>query len=262
MGTCAITPSARTATMWPISSANPDTRIATPAKLWIDGKPAPYDSGSPQWSADSQHLYTVRSVRAADPRMGSVQELLFDGKPFLRADFIRLFIPPVGNMIVAAVSRQHVNPPVQFLVVGGQQVPGSEVVGGQISDVAFSPDGKHYAAQYANANGRHFVFSDGKKGQEYPGLFNLPAPEGKTLGFETYTADSSKLIYGSYDTMNGARYLIIGGEESDKLVSLTDMAIAPSGNHVLTQGMGFFTVDGKTMPDSLMSIPALHKSPI
>jgi len=41
--------------------------------------------------------------------------------------------------------------------------------------------------------------------------------------------------------------LVIGGEESDKLVALTDMAIAPSGDHVLTQGMGFFTVDGKTM---------------
>jgi len=227
--------------------ANPDPRVTTPAKLWIDGKPAPYDSGSPQWSADSQHLYTMRSVRAADPRMGSVQEFLYDGKIILRADFARLFIPPTGNMVVLAVSRQHVNPPIQSLVIGGQQVPGSEIAG-QISDVVFSPDGKHYAAQYANANGRHFVFSDGKKGPEYPSLFNLPAAEGKTFGFETYTKDSSKLIYGSYDTLNGARYLIIGGEESDKLISLTDMAIAPSGNHVLTQGMGYFTVDGKTMP--------------
>ncbi len=215
--------------------SNPDPRNAEPGKLWIDGKPAPYDSGSPQWSADSQHLYTMRTVRVPDPRIGSVQEFLLDGKPFMRVDYARLFIPPVGNMVVAVVSRLHVNPPVQFLVVGGKEVPGSEVAG-NISGVTISPDGKHYAAHYQNANHREYVISDGKKGLEYPTVTSL-----------AYTADSSKLFYQSYDTSTGARYLVFGGQESERLPGWTETIFAPIGGHVATTGMAFVTMDGQIL---------------
>jgi len=56
------------------------------SRLIVDNQPVLYDAGSPQWSADSQHLYTMRVVRVADSRIGSAQEFLLDGKPFLRAD--------------------------------------------------------------------------------------------------------------------------------------------------------------------------------
>jgi hypothetical protein len=213
--------------------SKPDPRVGDPGKLWIDGKPAPYDAGSPQWSADSQHLYTMRSVRVADTHIGSVQEFLLDGKPFLRADYARLFIPPVGNMMVAIVSRLHENPPVQYLVIGGKEVPGSEVVGGQISAITFSPDGKHYAASYGNANHRAYVFCDGKKGLEYPSVTSL-----------AYNADSSKLFYQAYDTTSGARYFVFGGEESERIPQWTTTVFAPVGGHVATTGSGFVTMDG------------------
>ncbi len=215
--------------------SNPDPRNAAPGKLWIDGKPAPYDSGSPQWSADSQHLYTMRTVRVPDPKIGSVQEFLLDGKPFLRVDYARLFIPPVGNMVLAVVSRQHINPPVQFLVVGGKEVPGSEVVG-NISGVTISADGKHYAAHYQNANHREYVISDGKKGLEYPTVTDL-----------AYTADSSKLFYQAYDTSTGARYLVFGGQESERILGWTETIFSPVGGHVATTGMGYVTMDGQIL---------------
>jgi hypothetical protein len=215
--------------------SNPDPRVADQGKLWIDGKPAPYDSGSPQWSADSQHLYTMRSLRVADPRIGSVQEFLLDGKPFMRADRARLFIPLVGNMVVAIVDRQHVNPNIEFLVVGGKEVPGSEVVG-HISDIVFSPDGKHYAAGFQNANYRQYVISDGKKGLEYPSVTSL-----------AYTADSSKLFYQAYDPSSGARYFVFGGEEPERIPQWTETVFAPVGGHVATTGSGFITMDGQIL---------------
>lgn len=215
--------------------SNSDPRNVGPGKLWIDGKSAPYDAGSPQWSADSQHLYTMRVVRVPDPRIGSVQEFLLDGKPFMRVDYARLFIPPVGNMVVAVVSRQHINPPVQFLVVGGKEVPGSEVAG-MISDVTFSPDGKHYGARVQNANHRQYVISDGKKGLEYPTVTSL-----------AYTADSSKLFYQAYDTSTGARYLVVGGQESERIPSWTETTFSPVGGHVATTGEGYVTMDGQML---------------
>ena len=222
----------------------PTNAGTAPARLFVDTKQAPYAAGSPQWSADSQHLFTMRNVPA---QHGSVLELLYDGKPVMRADFIRLFIPPVGDMTVA-IPQQNGNPTRQLLVVGGKQVPGSEVLGGQISDVVFSPDGKHYAAHCINANRRHYVFSDGKKGLEYPGLSVLTVAGGKSLGYEVFTADSSKLVYRSYDTSNGQSYMVIGGQESDQIANITDVALAPAGNHVITEGSPLIMIDGKSLP--------------
>ncbi len=220
------------------------------SRLIVDNQPVPYDAGSPQWSADSQHLYTMRVVRVADPRIGSAQEFLLDGKPFLRADNARLFIPPEGNMVVAIVSRQHVSPQIEFLVVGGKEVPGSEVAGGGISGVTFSPDGKHYAASFHNANNRQYVISDGKKGLEYPSVTSL-----------AYTADSSKLFYQAYDTSSGARYFVIGGEESERIPSWDETVFAPIGGHVVTSGNGFFTLDGKIIKLPAAQATAISFSP-
>jgi Tol biopolymer transport system component len=222
-----------------------DPTNAERSALFIDGKPAGYAGGYPQWSADSQHLYTQRTIPVPGGRPGSVQELMVDGKPIMRADSLRLYVPPVGNMTVAVVQKLGTNPGTTFLAVGGRPVPGGEVVGGQISEIAFSPDGKHYAAHYINANRRHYIFADGKKGLEYPGLNGLAA-NGKSLGFATYTADSSTLVYCSYDTSSGARYLVVNGEESENLYSLTDTVLAPSGNRVITEGSGLITINGKT----------------
>src|SRR5262249_8236821 len=70
--------------------------------LVIDGKVAPYRGGNPQWSADSQHLYTT--LLSVVPGHGQMAEAMLDGKPFIRADQIHLHIAPAGNMVVAEVN--------------------------------------------------------------------------------------------------------------------------------------------------------------
>jgi hypothetical protein len=214
---------------------------STHTELIVDDKMVPNIGGDPQWSADSKHLYTKRSVPV--PR-GSSMELLLDGKPIMRADNIRLFVPPVGNMVVAVATRS--SPPSVFLVIGGKEVPGSEVPGGYggIENVVFSPDGKHYAARCKNVNNRQFAFVDGKKELEYSGIgsFIAPGTPSRVIGF---TADSSKAVYIASNA--NAQFLVIGGHESDELMSVTDTVLAPVGNHVATEGMGFLTMDGKTL---------------
>lgn len=213
--------------------------------LFVDGKPAGYVGGDPQWGTDSKHLFTKRGLPPPAGRGGTVWEVLLDGKPIMRADAVTLYIPPVGNMVVAMVQKLSVNPAISFLVVGGKQVPGSEVQGGSISNVTFSPDGTHYAALYKNANSRSWVFSDGKKGQEYGGIMLHNAP-GRLPANLLFTADSSKVVYES-GTSPYQEYLILGDQESDELLSVTDTVIAPAGSHVATEGSGQVSLDGKIL---------------
>jgi hypothetical protein len=142
-------------------------------KLVVDGNPAPYFGNEPQWSADSRHLYT----KAAAPNRIPALDVLQDGKPVMRAEGVRLFISPVGNLGVAIVRKAAGLPAAtQFLAIGGQVVPGSEITGGGINDVVFSPDGKHYAAKYKMANQREYVFADGKRGPDYQSIASFQAP--------------------------------------------------------------------------------------
>ncbi len=66
------------------------TNDGSPGRLVIDGVAPPYASGAPQWTADSQHLYTIRNIPNPQ-RGGTMMEVLLDGKPFMRADYARLF---------------------------------------------------------------------------------------------------------------------------------------------------------------------------
>ena len=221
-------------------------------KLYIDNQPAPYDAGEPQWSADSQHLYTKRLVRVPNSPLGSVQEVLLDGKPIMRADNVTLFIPPAGNMVVALVKKNvgH-TPSSEFLVVGGKQVPDSELPGtAGIKNIAFSRDGKHYAAVYSDANGRSWVFSDGKRGQTYASIATLATYSSDATtnyGYTVFTADSSTLVYLASDTNANKKYVVYGGQESDQIALLSDSLLSPVKNHLLTSGGGIVTLDGKIM---------------
>jgi Tol biopolymer transport system component len=214
--------------------------------LFVDGKLIGIPGGEPQWSADSKHLFTRRNVPLPGTRQGSTWEALLDGKPIMRADAITLYVPPVGNMVVAMVQKLSVNPPISFLVVGGKQVPGSEVQSGNISNITFSPDGKHYAALYKNANSRSWIFADGKKGQEYGGIMLHNAP-GRLPSNLLFTADSSRVVYESSTGSPYGEYLVLGDQESDELMSLTDTVIAPVGSHVAAEGYGQVSLDGKIL---------------
>jgi WD40 repeat protein len=230
------------------------TDISTPhsmrTQLFIDGQPAPYNAGDPQWSADSQHLYTKHNVSLPN---ASAIEVLLDGRPIMRAEWAMLFIPPVGNMVIAYVKRGVSKAPTtEFLVIGGKEVPGSENnVSGGIKDVTFSPDGKHYSAVYHDASGRSWVFSDGKKGQTYSGIgvFTTQSSDvTANYGSTAFTADSSNLVYLGMGTDANNVYVVYGGQESDEVHGgLTDSLFSPVKNHFLLTGSGIVTLDGKVL---------------
>ena len=221
----------------------------TTQKLLIDGKPAPYLAGNPQWSADSQHLYTTAT------RPQQTFELLADGKPMIRANSVRLFIPPVGNMVVAVATKTTGTGSTSSLVIGGKVVPGSEAtapgISCNISTFAFSADGKHYAIACSTANGRAYVFADGKKSLDYGRLdpFYSYGTRGatRTVGF---TAGSASPVF--VGNSGGAQFVVVGSQESNQMNQMGEVAISPVGNHVLAAGLKSMAVDGKVlaMPQS------------
>ena len=222
--------------------------------LIVDGKPAGYQGGDPQWSGDSKHLFTV--LTTSIPGRGNVDDLLLDGKPVMRASYIKPFPGPLGVSVVSiATVTTPTNKTTSFLVVGNKKVPGSDVDGiaGAIEQVVFSPDGKHFAAQYHLQNTR-WVITDGKKGLEYS--------EVDHLGF---TADSSKVVYQA--GANNKHFIVEGEEESDGFNALFPPIIAPAGEHVgalvnsLDNRDHVLVLDGKTVRGNFGSGTDLAFSP-
>jgi hypothetical protein len=212
-------------------------------RLIIDGKPAPYLAGTLQWTADGKHLYsTARSSGSVD--------LLYDGKPIVRATEVRQFLPPTGDMTVQIIDKP--SPPTRFLAVNGKPVPGSEIVFGQgiggISNVTISADGKHYAAQYTNASHQTFVLWDGKKGLTYRNLLAFRGREEPNGRYFDFTPDG-RVIYVA-DDAGAAQYLVIGDKESDQLIANTEVVVSKTG-HVIANSSGNATraagiyLDGK-----------------
>jgi len=191
-----------------------DVNRQKPWMLIVDGKPAPYQGGSPQWTNDSKHLYTQRSA----PPNGT--ELLFDGRPIAQAFNFTVYIPPVGDLVVVAVTGGTNFHPFSFLVVNGKKVSGSDTVErGAINKVEFSPDGKHYAALCGDLNNHHYVILDGKRGQEYTSIDKL-----------SFTADFSTLVYTAY--VNSKTFVIVGDQEFGQPLGAPQPIISPVGNRV------------------------------
>jgi len=194
-------------------------------ELMVDGKVAPYRGGPVQWSADSQHLYTT----IQHPGATGYTEAMLDGKPFMRADHLRLFVAPAGSMTVAIVDAAIPSPsPVQFLVVDGKKVPGTEIVhlrGAQIDEVAFSPDGKHYAARFTTTQNHQYLVVDGKRAQEYQNVDHI-----------VFTSEPSKVTYTAFS--NGKPYSIIGDEESDTCSGASSSPVIDTHGALMTSASG------------------------
>lgn len=226
---------------------DPNTAQPKPWQLIIDGKPAPYRGTNPQWTGDSRHLYTQIQVVKGNVHLG--YDLLLDGKPLLRSnDRVQLFTAPTTDLVVAIVTQ---NPPgapsVQFLVVGGKNVPGSETA---IGEIVFSPDGKRYAAKCGQI-GKQFVIVDGKKGLDYA-----------TVDKISFTADSSKVVYQAVAQGNRS-FVVVGEQESDAFLGLAEPVVAPVGNRAggfLPSPPQLF-LDGKTTRVNSQGISHLSFSP-
>lgn len=211
---------------------DPDRR--RPWMLIVDGKPAAYQAGTPQWTADSKHLYTQR-------QLAGTMELLFDAKPVARAFSFQVYIPPVGDQVVVVVTGGTNFHPVSFLVVNGKKVPGSDTVErGTIDKVVFSPDGKHYAAHCSDLSNHQYVISDGKRGQDYAAVNDM-----------SFTPDSSTLVYTSF--VNSKTFLVVGDKEFGAAMGSGGQPVfAPAGNRVgsfiTINGTRSLVMDGKITP--------------
>ncbi len=213
-------------------------------QMIVDGQAWSLPGSAPQWSADSKHLFTKRTVQAGGPRGGNVQEVFLDGTPYMKADNVTLNIHPVGDMVVAQIWRSS-QPPTQSLVIGGKVVPGSELPGNRINQVTFSPDGRHFGAVFSDANGRQSAFIDGRKGEDYTRL------DGNGLTGNSspliFTADSAHSAYLGYSAQPNTQFLIFDGRENGLSQSTTWAVTSPVGGHLMTAGYGQVTLDGQIL---------------
>ena len=177
-------------------------RDAAQQTIVLDGKAAGYTGTDPRFTGDSQHLLVRTQIPAPNGR-GQALQVLLDGKPWLKAENALLFVAPVGELVAAAVQRGSQ----WFLVVGGKKVDSTESVG--ISEVHFSPDGKHYAAQCTTAASTCAMVVDGKRQQEYASVSNA-----------SFSPDSSHFVY--HAVMGGKTFVVIDGEESDAYIGVQE----------------------------------------
>jgi len=198
-------------------------------RLVVDGKPVPYIGGALQWSPDSKHLLSTL-------RANGTVDLQVDGKSVARANELRLFLPPTGDMTAFLITRTAPPPGGVLLAVNNKPVPGSEVPGGQgsIQSVVFSKDGKHYAAQYENASHQKFVFWDGKKGLTYRNLMAFKAREEHEPRYFDFTPDG-RVIYLA-DDQGANQYLVIGDKESDQIRAASEVVVSATG-HVMANSV-------------------------
>jgi Tol biopolymer transport system component len=206
----------------------------------VDTQVAPYKSDTIKFGGEGIHIYSTIRLTSAGPRPVQTVTGLIDGKAVAKADDVRWFVPSVGSMAVAVLTKNGTPSFTEALMVGGQLVAASQTPpGGRYGNVVFSPDGKHYAA-IATGGGGSWVFADGKKQQVYQGI-GL-----SNTGVVGYTADSSALEY--LASNSGSVWDVRNGEESDALQMPQAPLFAPKGGHTLVISLREVLLDGKPMP--------------
>jgi hypothetical protein len=175
---------------------NPVTAVRPSSALVVDGKPAGYLAGEPQFTTDGIHLFTKVLVPGTNS-----YDVLVDGKSFMRVASAQLYMAPAGSGVLGVVwSNFQGGSRFAFLTVGNRKVPGSECAGNAgINGVYFSPDNKHFAIRCQASPTSYWVMTDGKKGQEYQGVSNV-----------AFTADGRPVYQAS---MSGKNFLMIGEQE-------------------------------------------------
>lgn len=245
-------------------------------RVVMDGKPGPWSRNPPQvvTSPDgNQYAYTGMQNDAAQTqwavlngqqmkyfgdnlqftatghvvsvfRGNGLTALLLDGKPVMQAAGVEpIWISPAGGHVAAVVTPQPGAPTV--LTMNGQPVPGTEGI--QISRVFFSPDGKRYAVSCRTAANASFMIIDGKKGQEYQSISDMPGGGGLTEQ-TAFTPDSSKFVYVASTSRS---FLVVEDEESDGYAGMIYPVFGGGGQRIafLVNANGQFkvVVDGKSM---------------
>ena len=183
----------------------------------VDGTDAGYLADNLAFTADGKHLLGL-------VRQGGIVGLAVDGKVKIKTDGIsQLVMAPVGNGFAAVLRR--LNPPGEFLIVNAKKVEGSDCE--QVLKVAFSPDAKHFAAVCKASFNVAFVIIDGKKGQQYDGIWQ---PDSLA-----YSADSSKVGYVARSANKA--FVVINDDESDAFENTPNFLFSPDGKRVVMSGM-------------------------
>ncbi|WP_348262326.1 hypothetical protein P8935_21330 [Telmatobacter sp. DSM 110680] len=205
----------------------------------VDTQVAPYKSDTIKFGGDGIHIYSTIRQTSAGPRPVQTVTGLIDGKAVVKADDVRWFVPSVGTMAVAVLTKNGSPAFSEALMVGGKLVAASQTPpGGRYGNVVFSPDGKHYAAIATGGSGA-WVFADGKKQQTYQSI-GLSG-----TGSVGYTADSSALEYLAGNS--GSVWDVRNGEESDALMMSQAPLFAPKGGHSLVISLRAVLLDGKPL---------------
>ena len=107
-----------------ILNRNPPTGQPHSSALIVDGKPAPYQAGEPQFTGDGLHLVTKRP----GPPRTSLVDVLADGQPFMRVDGgVQLTMAPTGPGVLGVAWTPFQNGVrAAYLLVSNRKVPGSE----------------------------------------------------------------------------------------------------------------------------------------
>ena len=130
-----------------------------------------------------------------------------------------MFLAPEGDKFIPVVIKPGQNGQRYVCVVDGKEVPATD--GGDLPYVAFSPDGKRWAARCKNIVGAPVwwvVTDDGKKGQEYNGIAD------ESIKF---SADGSRFAYVA--SAGTKAFAVIDGEESDGFSYGASVGFSPDG---------------------------------
>jgi hypothetical protein len=227
------------------------THVPTPngdavPHFYLDGKPAGYMGGNPQFTADGKHLFTEMMYSRPTP----YTEVLLDGKPIMKATAVQLYMPPAGYNFVAVLGTG-IGDNYRFLAAGNKKVERSECRGsGGYDQVSFTPDGKHWAARCQSGSGTYFVVADGKRGSEYGNISML-----------NFTADGTVTYFATQGKQN---YVVIGDQESEGYDGLSPAAsqsaqVGNPGPSVMGEHLAYVSrtpgtrgavmhIDGKAFP--------------
>jgi WD40 repeat protein len=159
----------------------------------LDGKESPSIGHSIRFTGDNK-------VVIAAPAKDGTWDLHIDGKIAVKgvgnAESM-VWVSAFGSRVAAALRKA---PGVYALWIDGHEVPAAQGAK-EITDVTFSPDGKHYIATCKTAAAQYAIV-DGKKGLEYQ-LIYLP----------TFTRDSAHALYVA--SAGSKNFLVTDGVESD-----------------------------------------------
>ena len=175
--------------------------------LVVDGKAAGYAGISPQYTADSKLLLTIK------PEGNNV--VLANGKTAVSANLpIIKVIPGTSGSHYAVILRKGT---INYEAVGSLYLDGKAISGTDgAMDLSYSPDGKHWALRCSNPEAKtFFMVIDGKKGSEYSNVWEKVS----------WSPDSTRAIY--QISSSGRNFVVVDNTQEFPVMSVGSLTRDP-----------------------------------